>query len=261
MQKNRSSMNNNEDALNFTPIQGLLLNKVVLITGATGGIGEALSIKCAQLGATVIISGKSIQNLEALHTKICAQGCIEPLIYPADLEGASKSDFEALASTIKERFGHLDGLILNAAILGDLTPLDGYSQAKWNQVIKINVTSQFLMTQCLIPVLKKASSASVIFSSSSVGRIGKAYWGAYSISKFAIEALVQIWASEHENVSSIRFNAVNPGATQTKMRAMAYPAENPRMLPKPSQIISPYIYLLSAESLKITGQSFNAQLK
>ena len=120
-------MNNNEDALNFTPTQGLLLNKVVLITGATGGIGEALSIKCAQLGATVIISGKSIQNLEALHTKICAQGYSEPLIYPADLEGASKSDFEALASTIKERFGHLDGLILNAAILGDLTPLDGYS--------------------------------------------------------------------------------------------------------------------------------------
>ena len=254
-------MNNNEDALNFTPKQGLLLNKVVLITGATGGIGEALSIKCAQLGATVIISGKSIQNLEALHTKICAQGFIEPLIYPADLEGASKSDFEALASTIEEKFGHLDGLILNAAILGDLTPLDGYSQEKWNQVIQINVTSQFLMTQCLIPVLKKASSASVIFSSSSVGRIGKAYWGAYSISKFAIEALVQIWASEHENVSSIRFNAVNPGATQTKMRAMAYPAENPRMLPRPSHIISPYIYLLSAESLKITGQSFNAQLK
>ena len=117
-------MNNNEDALNFTPTQGLLLNKVVLITGATGGIGEALSIKCAQLGATVIISGKSIQNLEALHTKICAHGFIEPLIYPADLEGASKSDFEALASTIKERFGHLDGLILNCLLYTSPSPRD-----------------------------------------------------------------------------------------------------------------------------------------
>ena len=246
---------------NYVPAKNLLDEKIVLITGSTGGIGTALSMKCAELGATVIICGRSIAKLEKLYQSIYELGLSEPLIYPADFLGTKKDDFQILTKKIEKEFGKLDGLVLNASLLGNLSSLDNYSENMLDEVMQVNFKSQFLMTQCLIPVLKKSESASVIYSSSSVGRKAKAFWGAYAISKFTTEALVQIWASEHENISKIRFNAVNPGATRTKMRAQAYPAENPRNLPTPEKVILPYIYLLSADSHCISGQSLNSQDK
>jgi NAD(P)-dependent dehydrogenase (short-subunit alcohol dehydrogenase family) len=163
-----------------------------------------------------------------------------------------------MASTINDQFGCLDGLLHNASVLGHLGPFAQISEEDWQNVFQVNVTSQFLMTQALLPALKKAPHSSVIFTTSSVGLKGRAYWGPYSISKFATQGMMQILADEYDN-SSVRFNCINPGATKTAMRAKAFPAETASNLKKPEEIMSTYLYLMDNETSKETGQTFDAQ--
>ena len=163
------------------------------------------------------------------------------------------------SSPSKRQFGRLDGLLLNAGILGQRTPLSNYRTDVWDKVIKVNVTSQFQMTQSLMPVLEKSQSASIVFTSSGVGRVGRAFWGAYAVSKFAVEGMVQTWAAELEGLNNVRINCINPGATATSMRAQAYPAENPQSIAAAEQIMPAYLYLMGQDSQQINGQSINAQ--
>jgi NAD(P)-dependent dehydrogenase (short-subunit alcohol dehydrogenase family) len=248
-----------EQIIHYTAPDKLLQDRVILITGAGDGIGKAAALACAKAGATVILAGRTVAKLEQVYDQIMALNTTEPVIYPIDLEGASQEDYDQLAVALDNQFGRLDGLLLNAGVLGQRTPLNNYRQDVWDKVIKVNVSAQFQMTQSLMPVLEKSTDASVIFTTSSVGKVGRAFWGAYAVSKFAVEGMVQTWAAELEGLGNVRVNAINPGATRTNMRAQAYPAENPNSLKNAEEIMPAYLYLLGADSSEVNGQSINAQ--
>jgi len=236
-----------------------LAGRVIAITGASSGIGRAVALACAKFGATVILIGRNARKLETVHGEIEAAGGPEPTIAVLDLEKALASDYDQLASAVSERFGRLDGLLHNAGLLGTLSPIEHYDVPTWCRVMHVNVTAAFALTQVLLPALKQSKDASVLFTSSSVGRKGRAYWGAYAVSKFATEGFMQVFASEVENLTSIRVNSLNPGRARTMMRRQAYPAEDINTLPLPETLTGPYIALLGPASRGVTGQTFDAQ--
>lgn len=235
-----------------------LTNKTILVTGAGAGIGRSAALTYAKLGATVILLGKTVSKLEAVYDEIIALGLTEPAIIPLDLKGATKQNYIDMSATIASQFGKLDGALLNASMLGELTPFTQIHEQIFNDVMKVNVTAQYLLAQALIPTMLLAPKASLIFTSSGVGSQGRAYWGAYSISKFATEGMMQVIADEYED-SSLRINAINPGGTQTNMRACAFPAEDKDALPTPDEIMPVYAYLMSEDSADINGQTLKAQ--
>jgi NAD(P)-dependent dehydrogenase (short-subunit alcohol dehydrogenase family) len=238
----------------------LLKGKVILVTGAGDGIGKTAAITYAKHGATVILLGRTTKKLDAVYDLIEKNKYPQAAIVPLNLDGASEHDYLELANTIKSEFGHLDGILHNASILGQRTSLANYDLALFEQVMRVNVTSQLLLNQALLPLMEKAENASIIFTSSGVGRTARANWGAYAVSKFATEAMMQLFASELAELSpSIRANAINPGATRTSMRAGAFPEEDPITLPTPEDIMPIYLYLMGKDSLTINGQSLNAQ--
>jgi NAD(P)-dependent dehydrogenase (short-subunit alcohol dehydrogenase family) len=238
---------------------GLLADRVVLVTGAGAGIGRALAKAVAQYGATVVLSGRTVSKLESVYDEICTAGGATPAIFPLNLERATGDDYDRLTEAVESQWGRLDGLVQNAGILGEQTPIEHHDVALWQRVLHVNLTAPFILCRCLLPLLLKSPDASVVFTSSGVGRRGKAYWGAYAVSKFGIEGLNQVLADELESKSQIRVNAVNPGPTRTAMRAAAYPAENPARLKTPEEILGVYLYLLGPDSRGITGRSFDAQ--
>jgi NAD(P)-dependent dehydrogenase (short-subunit alcohol dehydrogenase family) len=236
-----------------------LAGRVIAITGASSGIGRAVALACSRVGATVILIGRNARKLEAVHTEIEATGKPEPAIAVLDLEKALAQDYDRLAAAVLERFGRLDGLLHNAGILGTLSPIEHYDVPTWCRVMHVNVTAAFALTQVLLPALKQSAEASVLFTSSSVGRQGRAYWGAYAVSKFATEGFMQVMAAELENITHIRVNSLNPGRARTMMRRQAYPAEDINTLPLPESLTGAYIALLGPASNGITGRTFDAQ--
>ena len=172
---------------------------------------------------------------------------------------ANANDYQELINNLLTEFNQLDGLLLNAAILGDRSPIEQYDVNRWVETIHINLTSQFILVKTLLPALRKSTNASVIFTSSGVGKSGKAFWGAYSVSKFGVEGLCQILAEEFDNDNSIKFNCINPGAVRTKMRKEAYPLENPENLASPDEVMEKYLWLMSEGSKNISGKSFDCQ--
>ncbi|XQW83775.1 YciK family oxidoreductase [Thalassotalea piscium] len=235
-----------------------LAQKNILVTGAGDGIGRIAALTYAKLGATVILLGKTVNKLEAVYDEIVAQGSPEPAIIPLDLKGATKQNYIDMSSTIVDQFGHLDGALLNASVLGELTPFTQIHEQIWHDVMQVNCTSQFLLAQALIPSLLKAEHPSLVFTTSTVGHQGRAYWGPYSVSKFAIEGMMQVIADEYDN-TTLRTNAINPGATRTKMRASAYPGEDSEKLATPEQIMPLYVYLMASDSHSVNGEVLKAQ--
>ncbi|MBU1308355.1 YciK family oxidoreductase [Rheinheimera muenzenbergensis] len=245
---------------NFQPAQDELKDKVILVTGAGDGIGKEAALSYARYGATVILLGKTVSKLSAVYDQIIAEGGAEPAIVPLDLKGATAKHYKDMAATIQAEFGRLDGVLHNAGILGVLSPFEHIDLPTWQDIMQVNVTGAMLMTQALIPVLKQAQHASVVFTSSGVGRTGRAYWGPYAVSKFATEGLMQVMADEYAN-STLRVNCINPGATRTNMRARAYPGEDVNQLKTPAELMWLYLYLMSDSSLTVNGQSIDAQRK
>lgn len=230
-----------------------------MITGASDGIGKALALEAARLGAQVILHGRNTAKLEEVYDEIEAiAGAARPSIAVLDLASANAENYTTLAQSLEDEFGRLDGLVHNASILGERYAIEQYDAVLWQRVMHVNVTSAFALTQVLLPLLKKSEDASIIFTSSGVGRTGKAFWGAYAVSKFATEGLSEVLADEHRH-SALRVNCINPGATRTNMRLAAYPAEDRDALKTPKEILAPYVYLLGAASKGVTGESFDAQ--
>ncbi|WP_133736875.1 YciK family oxidoreductase [Halospina denitrificans] len=247
---------------NYEPASNLLEGRLIMVTGAGDGIGKTAAMSYAAHGATVILLGKTIKKLEKVYDEIESAGYPEAVILPLDLQGATAADYATVAERIEEDFGRLDGLLHNAGILGDLTPLEHYDPETWNKVMQVNLTAEFLLTQAMIPLLRASQDSSVIFTSSSVGRKGRAHWGAYAVSKFATEGLMETLADEMDDKrNNARVNSLNPGATRTYMRHMAYPAEDPGRNPKPEAIMGTYLYLMGPDSRGITGEKFDAQVK
>src|SRR5690606_35127478 len=212
-------------------------------------------------GARVILLGRTVKKLEAVYDEIEAAGHAQAAIYPIDFSGASEDDYNEMAAVLQKEFGRLDGLLHNAGELGPRTPLGQYPADTWQKVMQVNATAPFLMTKALLPLLEAAPQASVVFTGSSVGYEGRAFWGAYAVSKAAVENMMQIFAAELAETTAIRVNSINPGATRTGMRANAYPAEDPRTLKTPEDIMPLYLYLMGDDSKGTSGQQFLAQPK
>lgn len=248
------------DPRRHVPGPGELAGRVVAVTGAGDGIGRAVARACALHGATVILIGRTVRKLETVCHEIETTDAPQPLIAPLDLETALAGDYDRLADAVLERFGRLDGLLHNAGILGTLTPIEHYDVPTWCRVLHVNVTAAFALTQVLLPAIRASQDASILFTTSGVGRRGRAYWGAYAVSKFAIEGLTQVLAAEFEAGGRVRVNAINPGRARTWMRRQAYPSENLESLPLPEALTAPYLCLLGPASRGVTGASFDCQL-
>lgn len=240
-------------------MSGELAGRVIAITGATGGIGRAVALAAAREGATLVLLGRNLRKLEDLHAQIEQIAPGRALAAQLDLEKALAQDYDRLADAVVERHGRLDGLVHCAAILGTLTPIDQYDVPTWCRVMHVNLTAAFALTQVLLPALRKSTDASIIFASSGVGRRGRAYWGAYAVSKFAVEGLSQVLASELEGNSHIRVNTLNPGRARTTMRRQAYPSENLESLPLPETLTEPFLRLLGPRGAGVTGQALDCQ--
>jgi NAD(P)-dependent dehydrogenase (short-subunit alcohol dehydrogenase family) len=236
-----------------------LKDRVVLVTGAGDGIGRAAALACARHGATLVLLGRTQSKLEAVYDQILAAGGAQPAIVLLDLARADGPGYFQLAEQIGTTWGRLDGLLHNAAVLGKLSPIEHYDIGLWHQVMHLNLNVPFILTQVLMPLLRKAADASVVFTTSSVGRHGRAFWGAYAVSKFGIEGLSQTLADELQTEARIRVNCINPGATRTRMRAAAYPGEDPDSRPEPDTLMAPYLWLLGPASKGVTGQSLDCQ--
>jgi NAD(P)-dependent dehydrogenase (short-subunit alcohol dehydrogenase family) len=243
----------------YQPENTLLKGKTILVTGAGDGIGRAAALAYASHGATIILLGRTVAKLESVYDEIEAAGGAQPAIFPMDLNSAGNEEVIEMTQAIGENFGHLDGLLHNASVLGERRPIESSTLAGWQEVMQVNVNAQFLLTRHLLPLLQAAPSASIIFTSSGVGRKGRAFWGAYAVSKFATEGFMQVLADELENTCKVRVNSLNPGATNTAMRRMAYPSETPTDNPYAEDIMPAYLYLMGGDSDGVTGQALNAQ--
>jgi len=245
--------------LDYRARPDLLKERIILVTGAGRGIGAQAAQTFAAHGASVLLLGKTEDNLNQVYDAIEAAGGAQPVVIPFNLETAAPHQYDELAAMVESHFGRLDGLLHNAAIVGPRSPLQQLSGENFMRVMQVNVNAAFLLTHAMLPLLLLSKDASVLFTSSSVGRKGRAYWGAYGVSKFACEGLMQTLADELDGIANVRANSINPGATRTAMRALAYPAENPQNLPTPADIMPAYLYLLGPDSRGISGQAFDAQ--
>ena len=239
--------------VNYKVKEGELEGKVILVTGANRGFGLAITMDLAKAGATVIMLGRDLGSLECAYDSVVDAGYKEPILYPLDLEGATPENYQELQDNILDKFKKLDGLIHNAAILGTQMPIDQYDIKLWYSTLQINLSAPFMLTQFLIPTLMKSDDARILFLSSTVGRKARAYWGAYSVSKFGIEGFAKTLSEELEK-TQITVNTINPGKIRTEMRRTAYPAEDASKVPRPEEKSSVIVYLLSNEGSKINGE-------
>lgn len=247
------------DLRTYRPRADLLKDRVILVTGAEDGIGRAAAFGFAAHGATVVVLGKTVAKLETLYDIIVQADYPEPAIYPMDLLGAQPDDHWTLAERVAAEFGRLDGLLHNAARLGTLTPIEHYDPRSWVETLQVNLTAAFFLTQACLPLIKSAPDASIVFTSADVGRKGRAYWGAYAVSKFGLEGLMQILADELEQTPTLRVNSIDPGPVRTGLRAQAYPAEDPNRLPAPETVLGAYLFLMGPDSRDINGETLSAQ--
>ncbi|MBM4196530.1 MAG: YciK family oxidoreductase [Gammaproteobacteria bacterium] len=243
----------------YQPRPDLLHERVILVTGASDGIGRAAALSFAAHGATVVLLGRSARKLERVHDEIRTAGHPQPAIAVLDLAKAQGPAYFDLAEQVAGTWGRLDGLLHNAALLGERSPIEQHDVGTWQQVLHVNLSAAFILTQVLLPQLRRSTDASILFTSSGVGRRGKAYWGAYAVSKFGVEGLAQVLAEETRDNTRIRVNCLNPGGTRTAMRRKAYPGESPDARPEPSAIMPAYLYLMGPDSRGVTGGSFDCQ--
>lgn len=248
-----------QSLVDYRPPEDALRDRVILVTGAGAGIGRAVSSACASHGATVVLMGKTQSHLEAVYDEIVSAGAPQPGIFVIDFERAGPDQYTQVLEALASAYGRLDGIVHNAGILGDRSPVEHYDVKTWHRVLHVNLTTPFVLTRTLMPLLRRSEDASIVFTSSGVGRAGKPFWGAYAVSKFGTEGLMQVLASELEGTSNIRSNTLNPGATRTAMRRLAYPGEDPDTLHSPDQIAPAYLYLLGPDSKGVNGQTFDAQ--
>lgn len=242
----------------YTPAPNLLASRRILITGAGDGIGRAAALACAQHGASVILLGRTAKKLEKVYDEIESHGWPMPAILPLDLATATPSHYEQLAQTVEKEFGQLDGLLHNAADAGTLTPLEHYTPEAWFRVMQVNLNAAWLLTRACLPLLHKSADASIIFTTADVGRQGRAYWGAYGVSCFGLEGMMQILADELATEGKIRVNSLNPGTVRTGLRSRLYPGEDRNALLTPEQIMPSYLYLLGPDSRGVNGRAMDA---
>lgn len=226
----------------------LLKNKNILITGASNGIGKSLSENLSKYGANVIMLSRNENALDAIYDSLKQKYKTDPCILKCDLENIDDEKSQEIANIISKNYQNLDSIIHNAAILEKMSDIESFDLQTWNKVMRVNLTSAFVLSKYLIPLMKSSTTPRIIFTTSSVGKKGKAFWGAYSVSKAGVNALSDILSDELESISNIKVFNFDPKATKTNMRAMAYPAEDPSAIKNPDQLINYYLWMLSEKS-------------
>ncbi|EOX3820402.1 MULTISPECIES: YciK family oxidoreductase [Enterobacter] len=244
--------------MHYQPQKNLLQNRIILVTGASDGIGREAALTYAEYGASVILTGRNEEKLKGVAQEIEAAGGIPARWYTLDLLTCTPASCHELAHRISTHYPRLDGVLHNAGLLGEVRPMDEQDPEIWQEVMQVNVNGTFFLTQALLPLLLKSDSGSLVFTSSSVGREGRANWGAYAVSKFATEGMMQVLAEEYQS-RHLRVNCINPGGTRTKMRASAFPTEDPQKLKTPADIMPLYLWLMGDDSRRKTGMTFDAQ--
>lgn len=225
-----------------------LIDKNILITGATAGIGKSLAYYLSENGSNTLMLSKDESMLDSIYDEIVNKYKTDPCILKCDLENLNEDGASEIKKIICENYESIDAVIFNAAILEKMSDIESFDLKTWEKILKVNLTSVFLITKNLIPLLKESSNPRIIYTTSSVGKKGQAFWGAYSVSKAGLNALSEIIADEVESVSKIKVFNFDPKATQTKMRSLAYPAENPNKLKNPNELMEYYSWMLSDES-------------
>ena len=244
--------------MHYQPQKNLLQNRIILVTGASDGIGREAALTYADYGASVILIGRNEEKLKGVAQEIDAAGGIPARWYTLDLLTCTPETCQELAHRISTHYPRLDGVLHNAGLLGEVRPMDEQDPEIWQEVMQVNVNGTFFLTQALLHLLLNSDSGSLVFTSSSVGREGRANWGAYAVSKFATEGMMQVLAEEYQS-RHLRVNCINPGGTRTKMRASAFPTEDPQKLKTPADIMPLYLWLMGDDSRRKTGMTFDAQ--
>jgi NAD(P)-dependent dehydrogenase (short-subunit alcohol dehydrogenase family) len=244
--------------LHYQPKKDLLQNRIILVTGASDGIGREAALTYARHGARVILLGRNEEKLRDVARTIASEGGAPTHEYTLDLLTCTPETCQQLARRIAEDYPRLDGVLHNAGFLGEVRPMEEQTPEIWQQVMQVNVNGTFFLTQALLPLLLQSDSGSLVFTSSSVGRQGRANWGAYAASKFATEGMMQVLAEEYQS-RHLRVNCINPGGTRTGMRASAFPSEDPLKLKTPADIMPLYLWLMGDDSRRKTGMTFDAQ--
>ena len=238
---------------------GALADRVILVTGAGGGLGSALSLACAALGARVVLCGRRVAPLERVYDAIVAAGGPRPSIAPLDLERADASHYDALAEGVRNEFGRLDGLVHAAARPGERSPIEHHDVVNWLRVMHVNVNAPFILTRSLLPLLRLSQDASVLFVTCAASLRGRAYAGADATSRFALEGLMQVLSEETAGSTDIRVNSIDPGPMRTPLRRAAYPGEDPAAIPEPREVLAPFLCLLGPAGRGITGRRVEAR--
>jgi NAD(P)-dependent dehydrogenase (short-subunit alcohol dehydrogenase family) len=232
--------------------------RVILVTGAGSGLGSVAAQACAAEGACVVLLDKIVSRLEKLHDDIVAAGHTQPAIYPLDLSKATEADYAELAEILQNQFGMLHGLLHSAADLGTPGPLADIKSTQWDNLLKVNLCAAHGLTRALLPLLQAAGDASVVFTSDSSARLGKAYWGAYGVAKIALEGLARMWAEELESAGLVRVNVLVPGPVNSPMRRRSHPGELAELNPPPDSMAGRYVHLLGPASRGVHGQIIQA---
>ena len=235
-----------------------LADRVVLVTGANGALGDAASRACAQAGATVVLLGRRVPKLNRLFDASSEIGP-QPAIYPLDLLGASPADYAELAQRIESEFGRLDGILHAAAEFRGLTPLANTEPEDFVNALHVNVTAPFLLTCACLPLLRRATDSAIVFVLDDLARIGRAYWGGYAVAKHALDGMVKVLADELEN-STVRVSALQPGPMQTPLRAKAFMTEAPGKWPQAAAYSDACVHLLSAAGADRRGQVWATEI-
>ena len=241
---------------NFTAAPDLLANQVILVTGATGGFGKAVSKALAKHGATVVLLARNLRLVEALYDEIEQDGGPTPAIYPMNLEGAAEHDYAELANNMESGLGRLDGMIHCAAILGAPTVFAQSDVATWYQVHQVNLHAPYLLTRACLPLLSRAQKASLLYM---VDDKPGTYWDAYQVSKQGLMSMAGLLAREYED-SNLFVNCFNPGKTRTAIQIRAFPAADDNdQLPQPQDHVDTFLYLMSSAASE-NGQVFTPRL-
>ncbi len=254
-----AAMSDSTTARSYLPAADSHAGRVIVVTGAGDGIGRAVALALAGHGATIGLLGRTQRKLERTYDQIVKTGSAKPAILPLNLETAAAAEYDGLHDALEREFGRVDGLAHVAGILGTRSPIDHYDVPTWCKVLHVNLTAEFILTQSLLPLMRRSEDASIVFTSSSAARRGQAYWGAYAVSKFGVEGLMQVLSHEMAETTKIRVNSVNPGPVRTALRRQAYPGEAPERSPEPDTVVAPYLYLLGPASRGVNGQAFDCQ--
>jgi NAD(P)-dependent dehydrogenase (short-subunit alcohol dehydrogenase family) len=242
-----------------TPFSASLAGRVVVVTGATGGLGRVLSLACAAHGATVVLHGRVLRKLEAVYDEIVAAGHPEPSILPLDLATAKAEDFANVASALQAQTGHVDAIVHTAVMLGALGPIEHQAFDQWLATLRVDLLAPFGLTRALLPLLRAAPDASVVFTLDTRGQEPKAYWGAYAVAKAGLSALLAILEDEWESAPNLRVNGVVPGPMRSPLRAQTHPGDDITRLPPPEAFVPLYLYLLTGQPKAESGGVIDAQ--